>query len=124
MSIIEEAFSAFISTYTKLIPNEAMNEILNLRGKALDLQRDNDALMDENRKLKDEMDKLKQEIQNLKAIHRKGKAYFIMDETGKEEGPICYNCYMKNGGVFFLEQQNDDAHCPVCKTHYGNLKTP
>ena len=123
MSVIEDAFTAFINSYTKLIPNEAMNEIISLRCKALDLQRDNDMLADENRKLKRKMDDLKKEIEKKEALHRKGNAYFISDDDGNEIGPICYDCYMKTGGVYFLEQTNGGAHCSVCNKRYVDVQT-
>lgn len=123
MSVLEDAFSAFISTYMKFIPNEAMNEILNLRCQALDLQRDNDILADENRKLKSKMDDLKKEIEKKEALHRKGNAYFVNDDNGEEIGPICYECYKKTGGVYFLEQTNGGARCSICKKRYVDVKT-
>ena len=118
MSVIEDAFSAFLSTYTQLIPNDVMSEILNLRGKALDLQRDNDQLADENRQLKSKIDDLKKELEKKEAIVRKHNAYYFKEDDEKLTGPICYECYTRNGAVYVLENCNGKDCCSVCGKSY------
>lgn len=124
MSKLSDSLRKAFNAYTEINPTEDKEALFKIKEEYWELAAKVDTLEEANRDLKEQVRELEAQLATFKKIELINNAYFTYDDEGKRVGPICYNCYMNNGGVFLLEQCNGGARCSVCKARFVEVETP
>lgn len=121
MSKLSEALRKAFHAYAEINPSEDKEALYEVKLKLSDLTMQIRELEDENQDLREQVRELENQLKAVKRLEYKDGAYFTWDDTGKRIGLICYECYMKSGAIYPLQQRSDGAHCSVCKSHYAGV---
>lgn len=79
-------------------------------------------LMSENADLREEIKKLKKEIELKETVHKRGDAYYKMNDDGNEEGPYCMNCWDSNHKlIHYRHLSGERYYCHTCKFDTYNI---
>ncbi|MEL7668461.1 MAG: hypothetical protein AAGU73_09740 [Actinomycetota bacterium] len=91
---------------------------LPLYGRLLDLQREAIEMQEQLAELRAENRRLSEDLARRSELSREGDKYYLTQDDGQREGPICYKCYVGSGNVSMLTA----AHGRV-GTGYGIVHT-
>lgn len=76
----------------------------------------------ENRKLMQKNEQLRKELARRKALEWRDGSYYVVQDDGKEAGPLCNECYQEKGFIYLLEKSSKGARCSVCGRVYAASK--
>ena len=97
---------------------EAQEAILELRKALLSLGQENLSLGNENLELKQEISRLRSETSNEQSLQFAPPNYYVVDTSGKKDGPFCQVCKDADDKLIRTQEQSDGHwKCPVCKNH-------
>lgn len=86
---------------------------------ALDMAAD---LREENESLREENAVLRRRLAAKKRLERDGGACYVLEDDGTKTGPVCPDCYGRDGIVMLLERFNGGARCSRCKVRYAGVE--